>query len=268
MLRGIYASACALVSHAAQQDLIAGNLANAATVGYKRVEAAASSFPQALQAAFSADAYPTFNPLAGRGPLEGRSEAQLGGQSPTRGLMSLGVTLSSPSLDLSPGPIETTGNSFDLALSGDGFFVVQTPSGVRYTRAGRFQLDSRQRLVTPDGSPVLGQQGEIVVPPGQVQVAEDGLITVEGREVARLRLAAFTDTARLVPEGNGYLAATGPEQPATACRVIQGALEGSNVRPAAELGAMIRGLRLYEANVVAMRTQDQTLGRLISSVQA
>ncbi len=259
MIRGIYASAAALASHSARQELLASNLANATTLGYRGLRACATGYPALLRAADdSAGSWPKAGLRAAPGQLSATGAPDLWGP---------GCTVSAASLDPSPGPLETTGNPLDLALVGDGLFVCQTPRGVRYTRAGRFQLDTGGRLVTPSGYAVLGARGPIVLPPGEVQVREDGQVSVDGRPVDRLRLVTFPDGAQLVPEGQGYLSCSGPEQPAAGLRVVQGAVEHSNVMPATELSRMIQGLRLYEANISAMRAQDQSLARLLSAIQ-
>jgi flagellar basal-body rod protein FlgF len=237
VLRGIYASACGLVAQAARQELLAANLAHASTVGYKRSQAACTAFPEGVSAAPDAC-----------------------------GWLNLGVTVTPAILDLTEGPLEKTDNPLDLALVGEGFFVVAGPRSRLYTRAGRFRLDAASRLVTPDGYPVLGQRGPLVLPPGEVVVAKTGLVSVNGRPVDTLRIVRFVSPAQLVPVGGGYLAARGPEQPAAGVEVLQGSVEHSNVRPAAELSRMLLALRIYEANVMAMRTQDQALGRLLNAV--
>lgn len=238
MLRGVYASACGMMTQAAREDLLAANVANLDTLGYRRLETDTRSFPSLLAAS-----------AAGSGALD------------------LGSTLSPTVIDTSPGPVETTGNPLDFALVGSGYFAVAGAGGqVLYTRAGRFTLKANRQLVTPDGQAVLGQKGPITLPPGKVAVAEDGTVSVDGKAVDRLRLVSFANSSSLSPMGNGLLSASGPGQPATGVRVMQGEVENSNVEIAPEMTRMIAALRSYEANVTAMRTQDEALGRLISAV--
>ncbi len=235
MTKGIYALACCMQSQIAHQELSAANLANAATPGFRRLLAASLSFPR--RPAASPDApYP----------------------------LPAGRTVSPATLDLSEGPLEQTGRPLDLAIVGEGFFAIQTPSGTLYTRNGRFLRSPDGRLITTSGYPVLGQRGPITLPDGPVSVAEDGSVFVAGKLIDRLRLRTFPP-ARLAPAAPGLLQARGPGQPAN-CRIVQGAIEHSNVQPARELGRMLSSLRLYEAAVQALRAQDQSLHTLFSAV--
>lgn len=236
MIRGIIASARALVVQARRQDLFSANLANAGTVGYKRLRAAVTSQSAGV------------------------------GASRSRG-WGVPVTVVGAAPDLSGGPIRRTGNPLDLAILGMGFFVIQTPRGIRYTRAGAFSIDSNRRLVTQQGDLVLGEKGPLTLPPGRVQVGEDGTVSVNGQPVDRLRLVAFGAGTALTPEGEHYFIASGTGAPTRKVRVVQGALEDSNVRPPAELSRMMMGLRVYEANAMALKTQDETVGQLIAALR-
>jgi len=239
MFRGIYASACALVEQMARVDLLAANLANASTPGYRRLVTAPESFPELISA----------------------------GSSPSPGTLRLGVTAAPPIVDLSSGPIEKTDNPLDLAIAGDGFFVISHPSGTRlYTRAGRFLLDATGRLVTPDGYPVLSDRGEVRLPPGRISVAEDGTIAVDNKPIAKLLIVSFPPTASLSPAGHTYYTTTSAPQSTSQARVLQGAIEHSNVNPARELGQMMVALRVYEASVRAMSLQDSSFARLLQAV--
>ncbi|MBC7286518.1 MAG: flagellar hook basal-body protein [Armatimonadetes bacterium] len=239
MLRGIYASCCALVEQAAKADVVAANIANASTLGYRRRTVGTMSFPEVLSASVDA--------LASH--------------------MRLGATAILGRLDFSPGTIEITNNPLDLAIEGDGLFAVRTPAGrLLLTRAGRFQLDASGRLVTPEGYAVVGDRGDIVLPPGDVRVAADGRIFVNGSRVSRLVVYSVQDPNRLTPTASGYFAPQGPIREVERPKVVQGAVEHSNVSPARELADMMAALRAYEANVRAMAIQDQSIGRLLSAV--
>jgi len=223
----------------ARADLLAANLANASTPGYRRLVTAPESFPEMVPAL----------------------------PSPDPGALRLGTTLSPPVIDLSAGPIEKTDNPLDLAISGDGFFIVSGPSGARlYTRAGHFVLDPTGRLVTPDGYPVLSDRGEVRLPSGQITVAEDGTISVDNKPIAKLLIVSFPAPTSLSPAGHTYYTSAAPPQPASSARIIQGAIEHSNVNPARELSQMMTALRVYEASVRAMSLQDNTFARLLQAV--
>src|SRR5262249_14205689 len=140
----------------------------------------------------------------------------------------LGVTTGGM-LDFSTGALRQTGRSLDVALTGDGFFVVQTPRGERYTRDGSFTLDAAGQLVTAHGDLVIGDGGPITIRPGEVSVSEDGRITVAGQEMGRLKLVRFQEPrSALLKEGDSLFAATGSERPQEATiPVQQGTLESS-----------------------------------------
>jgi flagellar basal-body rod protein FlgF len=157
--------------------------------------------------------------------------------------------------DFSQGPTEETKNPLDVAIDGGGFLVVQTPAGERYTRDGGLQINNQGQLVTAGGNPVLGNSGPIVFQPTdkQVSIAADGDVTVlEGTNRidsvrGKLRLVSFAQAQRLVKEGsNLYSAGTGAAaQPDTASRLRQGFIEKSNVNSVVEMSRMIEVTRTY-----------------------
>ncbi len=154
--------------------------------------------------------------------------------------------------ELGEGPIVETGNTFDLALKGEGYFVVDTPLGPRYTRNGGFTLDSTGRLVTSWGAEVQGEGGAITVSAGEtgITVATDG--TVSSREngpIGKLRVVQFEDEQRLRKVMNGLYVTDTPARDAVPgeVKVVQGAVEGSNVNPVAEIARMIKLQRFFEA---------------------
>src|SRR5262249_42861246 len=111
-------------------------------------------------------------------------------------------------LDLGPGNIETTGNPLDVAIEGRGFFSVQTPHGVRYTRNGGFHIARNGELTTTEGNAVLGENNQpIQVPAGAVAISSDGTLSAKGAVAGRIRLIEFSPDTRLFAEGNSLLAA-------------------------------------------------------------
>ncbi|WP_075215639.1 flagellar basal-body rod protein FlgF [Mongoliimonas terrestris] len=152
------------------------------------------------------------------------------------------------STDHAAGEIETTGNPFDLAIQGEGFFVVQTPDGERYTRAGDFMLDPEGRLITNDGKPVLGDGGEIVFAPNEtdVVIGADGSIATNQGNRGRIRMVTFADERALTKEGENLFSGEGAV-PAEGGRVQQGALERSNVQSVIEMTRLIEVNRSYES---------------------
>jgi flagellar basal-body rod protein FlgF len=156
--------------------------------------------------------------------------------------------------DFSQGAADQTKNPLDLAIDGSGFLVVQTPAGERYTRDGGLQLNNQGQLVTVAGNPVLGASGPIVFQPTDhdINVTPDGTITVvEGTSTVdsvrgKLRLVSFADAQKLLKEGaNLYAAGEGAAQPDATSVVRQGFIEKSNVSGVAEMSRMIEVTRAY-----------------------
>jgi flagellar basal-body rod protein FlgF len=161
--------------------------------------------------------------------------------------------------DFRQGPLQITGNPLDVALDGDAFLVVQTPRGERYTRNGALQLNANGQLVTNEGYQVLGQGGAIQFQTNdkQISISQDGAIRVrEGADTksdalrGTLRLVRFDQVARLQKDGSSLFAAPADMvaqavQPPQRVRVMQGALEQSNVRGMVEMARMIEITRSY-----------------------
>jgi flagellar basal-body rod protein FlgF len=156
--------------------------------------------------------------------------------------------------DFSQGAADQTKNPLDLAIDGSGFLVVQTPAGERYTRDGGLQLNNQGQLVTVAGDPVLGASGPIVFQPTDhdINVAPDGTITVvQGNSMVdsvrgKLRLVNFADAQKLLKEGsNLYSAGEGAAQPDAKSVVHQGFIEKSNVSAVSEMSRMIEVTRAY-----------------------
>jgi flagellar basal-body rod protein FlgF len=168
--------------------------------------------------------------------------------------------------DFSQGPTEQTKNPLDVAIDGGGFLVVQTPAGERYTRDGGLQINNQGQLVTAGGNQVLGSSGPIVFQPTDhdVNIAADGNITVvEGISRTdsvrgKLRLVSFADAQKLLKEGsNLYSAGTGTAAaPDTASRVKQGFIEKSNVNSVAEMSHMIEVTRTYQQIATLLQQQS------------
>ena len=151
--------------------------------------------------------------------------------------------------DTSGGPIATTGNPLDLALRGEGFFAVETEAGERYTRAGRFTLDGEGRLTDAEGHAVLGVGGTpIAFGPGdtRIEVQGDGTVRSEGGVVGRLRIVRFADPQRLRAEGNRLFAADDQPEEVARPQIVQGAVEGSNVSPIAEITRLTQDVRDFQ----------------------
>jgi flagellar basal-body rod protein FlgF len=152
--------------------------------------------------------------------------------------------------DPRPGPVQPTGNPLDVALQTEGYFVVQTLGGDRYTRGGSFRLDADRRLVDTNGLPVLGEGGQpIVVPPqaAQISISPQGEVSTELGAVGRIQVVRFENDQLLDEVGNGLYATEQDPIPAEEARMAQGMLEGSNVQSVLEMTRMIEVLRQYQS---------------------
>lgn len=160
------------------------------------------------------------------------------------------------------GSFEQTGNELDVAISGDGWFVVQTPNGERYSRNGQFKLNANGELVLPSGQQVLGTGGPITFGPEEtgVEIANDGTISSSAGVKGQLRIVQFENNARLKQVGDTLFSSTEPPVAADGVRTIQGAVEKSNVQPIFEMTRMIEIVRAY-SNMAQSLSQTQNLRR-------
>jgi flagellar basal-body rod protein FlgG len=172
-------------------------------------------------------------------------------------------------IDLSQGDTVTTGNPLDIAISGDGFFKVQTPQGDRYTRNGTFTLDKDSYLVTQDGHRVLGESGPILLDGRRITINNEGGIDVDGSQVGKLKIVTFATPEKLKKEGASFLSYTGnsaDERAPDRVAVQQGALEQSNVSVVTEMKNMIEATRNYESVQKIIQTYDEMDGKAVSEV--
>jgi flagellar basal-body rod protein FlgF len=163
-------------------------------------------------------------------------------------------------LDTSGGRVEPTGNPMDIAINGDAYLVVQTPNGERYTKNGALMLNAQGRLVTSDGHPVLGEQGvyEFASTESNVAIAPDGLVTSSNGPRGKLRLVRFANQQVLENTGANLFSAPVQPEPALQARVQSGFLERSNVRPVVEISRMIEVTRQYQTIANLMSKTDES----------
>ncbi len=181
------------------------------------------------------------------------------------------ATAEGRALNLSQGVLQQTGGTFDLAVEGDGFFMVQTPGGGELTRAGNFTLSPEGTLVTFDGFPVLDAGGGPIAVPadaGPVTIGRDGTISAAGAPVGQVGLFAPASPADLTRSGGTRFRTAEAPQPVEGGQMFQGFLENSNVNPVEEITRMIEVQRAYEMGQGFMEAEDsrirsvtQTLGR-------
>ena len=259
MIEGIYISASGMLPKATRQEAIANNVANVEVPGFKRD----SLFLREVQEA---------------------KKRQSGDYPDWRINRFEGIWT-----DFEQGELRRTGDMFDLALKGNGFFAVRTPEGVQYTRNGNFTKNAEGALVTPLGHIVLDEnEADILIPQTfQVPIIDAGGVirgrdeqTGEDQVIGRLQVVDFPELRDSVaraqspyqpplsksPAGQ-YIAQPGtPRIPAEGVEVSQGFLEESNVDPVLEMVKMIDIFRSYEADQKAIQIQDSTLDRAVNDV--
>lgn len=206
-----------------QMEVIANNIANTATTGFK---AERMLFAEQLSGRAT-------NP----GVRNGERVAF--------------VSIAGTQRDARDGGMIATGNPFDLTINGPGYFTVETPGGPRYTRDGRFRVDGEGQIVNPEGMPLLDDSGRpIRVRSGEtrIEVTRNGRITSETGEIGRLRLVRFEDDQALRQQGGNLFAADTDPQPVDArTEIVQGGIEGSNVQSVVEVTTMIELMRRYQS---------------------
>ncbi|TYP58804.1 flagellar basal-body rod protein FlgF [Thermosediminibacter litoriperuensis] len=258
MIRGLYTSASGMLVEMARTDVISNNLANVNTTGFKKDRAVFRAFPEMNIHRFD-DPEP-----AGAGfkidPV------------PFIGALGTGAVLDEIHVDFTQGRIEMTSNPLDLAIEDTAagersFFEIQTPEGVRYTRDGSFTIDAGGFLVTREGYYVMGENGPVNLKEGsKVVINTRGEVYLDGQLVDRLRIAAFPAGSLLEKQGdNLYSAQEGVPLPADA-RIIQGALERSNVNAVSEMVSLISAFRAYEANQRVVKAHDDTLASAVNEI--
>lgn len=244
MIRGLYTAASGMMAQVVRQETITNNLANSDTAGFKQDLTL-------LQTGMERDVMRIPQKRLQRRDLIGR--------------MDLGVLVNQQHTSFAQGPLQETGQALDLAITGNGFFTVETPEGIRYTRNGAFNLDAERFLVTADGYRVLGALGPVQLPEGEIQITREGQILVDGQTVDTLRIVDFADLQQLQKVGSS-LWTTEQQELAFNGQIHQGYLEGANVQPAEEMARMIAVLRLYETNQRVLQAHDQLTGKIVNEI--
>jgi flagellar basal-body rod protein FlgF/flagellar basal-body rod protein FlgG len=244
---GIYLSAEGAQAQSRRLEVIANNLANVNTVGFKKEFAI-------MQARYSeAIAAGTASPGSG-------SLADIGG----------GVRVEETKTDFSQGPTKRTGTPSDLAISGDGFFAVRKGQETLLTRAGNFRLTPSGSVVTQQGYPVLSEgNSPITIAPdgGPWEISASGAVMQNGttQNLAIVKPASLGDLVKLGENLFRPLAKTSPV-PQAQRSVSSGCLEMSDVEPTTEMTSMIEVSRMFEANVDVLKSQNEMLNGLINRV--
>lgn len=225
-------------------DVIANNIANASTPGFKRETAKFEEYVTYVRP----------------------SETQTGPQALSF-VKDAGVVR-----DLGQGELNSTGATLDFAINGKGFFAVQTPAGMRYTRDGHFSLNQDGQLVTSDGYAVQGDGGAITITPddGNVSVGADGTISSilngAANQIAKLQVVTFPNERAMTKVGSNLYSTTQAATPSTESTVAQRMLEGSNVKPVIEISHMVEVMRAYEMTATMTNSQEQLMRQAIDKL--
>ncbi|MGI6610631.1 MAG: flagellar hook-basal body protein [Limnochordia bacterium] len=249
MVRGLYTSALGMLGSMERVDILSHNLANVNTPAFKKVGSTSRSFSEIIA-------------RCERRPHDGRTVSTLIGN------VGVGIQVDSTYFLLNEGPLRETGSQLQAAIRGSGFFVVETPDGLGYTRDGRFLVDSEGWLVTLDGHRVLGENGPLAVSTDDAMITDAGELLCDGQPVGRLRCVDFAHPEGLVLQGGSlYRAGTASGPPLMReCHLAVGFLEESNVNVVSEMVELISATRLYEANQRVILAYDDCLGKAVGEV--
>lgn len=254
MVRGLYTGWTGMENEQKRLDIISNNLANSATVGYKKEGVTNQSFDDVLT-------------LKIRDESENFTDKKIG-------KMTLGVKLGEIYTDYTQGSLRETGNTFDLAIEGSGFFkmeVTERDGNVkeRYTRAGQFLMDKEGYIVDVNGNHLMSEGGNLQVPTNASQIVIDleGNVFADGAQVDKLVVTDFEDYDYLKKFGETmYEAVDGSVEKDTTAGIRQGYTEQSNVNVVSEMVNMIAITRAYEANQKVIQSIDGTLELAANSI--
>lgn len=258
MVRGLYTAWTGMVNEQKRLDVISNNMANADTTGYKKQGVTSQSFDDELT-------------------IRIHDNNQYNRTRVAIGNMNLGVKIGETYHDFSQGSLRETGNTYDLALSGDGFFTIQTTNkqgvtSTKYTRDGSFTVTTDGYLVTKDGDYVLDTNGNRIQIPGAQTAASvafdaSGNVLVDGQQVATLGIVSFANPQALLLYGeNMYEPTAAAGLQASTATVNQGYLEMSNTNVIEEMVDMITITRAYEAGQKMIQTVDSTLDKAVNEI--
>ena len=232
---GFYAACAALMARSQALDLVANNLANTSTPGYRAQHNIFRSF---------------------------LATASNQGSDLSQAVNNFGI-LGGSQMDLTQGNLEHTGNDLDFAVQGPGFFVVQTANGRMFTRNGNFQVSPQGQLITSEGDPVMGENGIIHVLGGPTTVSPDGTISVNGAVSGKMELVEFPPGTALESVGKTYYSAPAKSDvAATKSTIAQGNLENSNVNPVSSAVELVTVQRYAEMMQRALSMFHSELNRI------
>lgn len=254
MVRSLYTAWTGMYTEQKRLDIISNNLANSATVGYKKEGVTSQSFDDVMT-------------------IKIRDES-VGWRKERIGEMNLGVKIGEIYTDYNQSSLRESGNTYDLAMDGSGFFSVNVTNSAgetstKYTRAGNFHITKDGYIVDVDGNHLQGESGDLQVPvdAGDVLVDEDGSVYADGVLIDRLIIKDFEDYSYLKKLGNlFYQPEEGYQEKEAEGAVRQGYAEQSNVNVVSEMVNMIAITRAYEAGQKVIKTVDSTLEQAVLSL--
>lgn len=246
MTRGVYTAAAGMLANQAAQDTIAQNLANANTVGYKEDVPRFGSFLAA--------------PVSRLSPADRASVGTIGS----------GAGLKDETTNFSQGGLQQSGNPLDVALTGDGALVIQTPQGPRLSRDGSLTLDAQGTLVQANtGQPVLSDRNTALSVPSKTKsivIGPQGDLTADGVKLGRIQMALLSPAVNPVKVGDNEYAVSSLQPASPNATLRQGYLETSNVSIVKEMVSMISIMRAYETNQKMLQAEDDTTGKATNEV--
>ncbi len=248
MVRGLYTAATGMTVQRSKMDVLTNNIVNAETTGYKADSLMTSTFDEVMLTRIND---PNISILGVN---------DVGGYD-------FGTHVDEIITDFATGPLEQTDKNTDIALSGDGFFTIETAGGqLQYTKSGNFNVNTEGYLVTQDGGYVQGQNGRIYVGSSEFSVSANGQVSGDMAQPDTLNLVTFTDFGVLRKTGNNLYTIYGDAAPVQSLgtAVKQGMLEGSNVNISDEMVDMISVYRKYEASQKIVNMTDKTLEKTVT----
>ena len=252
MVRGLYIAGTGMMLQRRHMEIITNNVSNADTTGYKKEYLVSHSFDEVLTRRINDPHIIGMRGLAG---------------TPAVGPLHLGTQVDQLYINFDEGALEGTERSTDLALVGDGFFVMQTAEGERYTRTGAFYINQPGYLTDGEGNLLLGENGPIYVGGQNFTVDQSGGVRVGDDYIDRIRVVSFEDNATLRKQGsNLYFSLAAPQAETNPYAIAQGFLEGSNVEIGREMVDMLTVFRTYETNQRMLTMIDETVGKAVNEI--
>ena len=254
MVKGLFTAWTGMANEQKRLDIVSNNLANASTVGFKKDSVTNQSFDNLLTLKIK-DSSEAYNNRA-------------------IGSMSLGVKIGEVYTDFNQGSLRSTGNTYDLAIEGSGFFNISTTDAngdevIKYTRNGNFTMDQNGVIMDMNGNALIGEGGRLTVPvdASNVVIDADGSVYADGNYIDKVQITDFEDYDYLTKQSdNMYVPLEGAEEKQTGASIHQGYTEKSNVNVIREMTDMIAITRAYEANQKVIQTIDGTLDLAANSV--